>query len=81
MKRIAQLWFMLMLCCGSVYAADPYVTGQYRLIDQGYLVELTIHNLLLEGYISDFTVFTSDAAGGIGPTGWAALKTNRDVQW
>lgn len=69
------------LLCSSALASEPYVTGSYQQISQGYYVCFTLHNPLGDKLLWTFSVATSDASNPVSPTGWSIYQTFREVNW
>lgn len=62
-------------------AAEPYVTGWYEPVTEGYRLHLTVHNPLVDEVVTNWFVATGDATGPFGPAGWTVSQNSREVSW
>jgi len=81
MIRTFLLSLLALVLCSSAQAADPYVTGTYRPVSQGWRAEFTLHNALEDETIFMWYAVTADA-GDVGtPAGWHIRQDYRKVGW
>ena len=81
MIRTFLLSLLALVVCSSAQAADPYVTGTYRPVSQGWRAEFTLHNALEDETIFMWYAVTADA-GDVGtPAGWHIRQDYRKVGW
>lgn len=72
---------ILLIVCMPVLAAEPYVTGWYEPVTEGYRLHLTVHNPLVDEVVTNWYVATGDATGPFGPAGWTVSQNSREVSW
>ena len=72
---------VLLLAVGMVSAASPDVSGTYRPVTGGYMVEFQVHNSAGGDPIWQWTLATADASAVSSPSGWHAQQSFRDITW
>ena len=72
---------MVLSAVGANVQADPYVTGTYKQIAEGYQLSFVVHNTMPCEYITSWSVSTIDATDLQAPEGWRVSLLTRDVSW
>ena len=67
--------------CTCTSGAEPYVTGWYQPLTEGYQLYFAVHNTLDDEMITDWSITTADARDPFGPVGWMIYQDARKVEW
>lgn len=80
-KSLLGLVIALMVSGTMCRASEPYVSGTYAPVAQGYLVQFIIYNQLSHEVLCSWGVVTADAASVASPPGWDLSQNFREVSW